>query len=204
VRAPCRCCRTGLTPNPLSMHSSPIHTLQVLLLLSVLCTFSSHLPYSHLPSIALMHSSPIHRRFIYEEHMSTHAQGTDPRVALGAYGELPWKYLGARGEGRRRDPVAVLRAGPPLCTLSSHLPCSHLPSTFAHSQLRYSHPAHCARCGARRPWRCLRSASHFPLHQSTVHLIHSVPIHTLQTVLDAARSGHGVVTYPWWIRREGL
>ena len=27
---------------------------------------------------------PIHRRFRYEEHTSTHAQGTDPRVALGA------------------------------------------------------------------------------------------------------------------------
>ena len=31
-----------------------------------------------------------------------------------------------------------------------------------------------------------------PPHQSAAHLIHSSPIHTLQTVLDAARSGHGV------------
>jgi len=29
----------------------------------------------------------IHRQFIYEEHTSTHAQGTDPRVDLGAYEE---------------------------------------------------------------------------------------------------------------------
>jgi len=26
----------------------------------------------------------LHRRFIYKDHTSTHAQGTDPRVALGA------------------------------------------------------------------------------------------------------------------------
>jgi len=26
----------------------------------------------------------MHRRFIYKEDTSTHAQGTDPRVALGA------------------------------------------------------------------------------------------------------------------------
>jgi len=29
-------------------------------------------------------SGPIHRRFIYEGDTSTHAQGTDTRVALGA------------------------------------------------------------------------------------------------------------------------
>jgi len=33
----------------------------------------------------------------FEEHTSTHAQGTDPRVALGAEGELPWIYLDALG-----------------------------------------------------------------------------------------------------------
>ena len=32
----------------------------------------------------------IRRRFIYKGDTSSHAQGTDPRVALGAYGELPW------------------------------------------------------------------------------------------------------------------
>ena len=31
----------------------------------------------------------IHRRFIYKGDTSTHAQGTDSRLALGAYGELP-------------------------------------------------------------------------------------------------------------------
>jgi len=34
-------------------------------------------PYSH-------HCSPFHGRLICKEHTSTHAQGTDPRVALGA------------------------------------------------------------------------------------------------------------------------
>jgi len=38
----------------------------------------------------------IHRRFIYKGDGSTHTQGTDPRVALGASGKLPWIYLGAR------------------------------------------------------------------------------------------------------------
>jgi len=38
-----------------------------------------------------------HRRFIYKEHTSTDAQRTDPRVALGAYRELPWMYLSAWG-----------------------------------------------------------------------------------------------------------
>ena len=34
-------------------------------------------------------------------------------MALGAYGELPWIYLAAWGESRRRDPMAALRAGSP-------------------------------------------------------------------------------------------
>jgi len=54
-----------------------------------------------------------HRKLIHKEQTRTHAQGTDPRVALGAEGELPWKDLGAWGESRRRDSMAVLRAGPP-------------------------------------------------------------------------------------------
>ena len=35
----------------------------------------------------------------YIQRTSTRAQGTDPRVALGAQGELPWIYLGAWGGG---------------------------------------------------------------------------------------------------------
>jgi len=31
----------------------------------------------------------VHSRFIYKGDTSTHAQETDPRVALGAQGELP-------------------------------------------------------------------------------------------------------------------
>jgi len=31
----------------------------------------------------------MHRRFIYKGDTSTHAQGTDPRMALGAQGDLP-------------------------------------------------------------------------------------------------------------------
>jgi len=31
----------------------------------------------------------VHRRFIFKGDTSTHARGTDPRVALGAEGELP-------------------------------------------------------------------------------------------------------------------
>jgi len=54
-----------------------------------------------------------HRRFIYKKDTSTHAQGTDPRVASGVEWELPWTYLGAWWGSRRRDPMAVLRAGPP-------------------------------------------------------------------------------------------
>jgi len=36
-----------------------------------------------------------HGPFIHKEHTSTHTQGTDPTVALGAEGELPWMDLGA-------------------------------------------------------------------------------------------------------------
>jgi len=37
-----------------------------------------------------------HRRFIYYKgDTGTHAQGTDPKVALGAYGELPMRSNGA-------------------------------------------------------------------------------------------------------------
>jgi len=36
-----------------------------------------------------------HRRFMYKGDTSTQALGADPRVALGAQGELPWIYLGA-------------------------------------------------------------------------------------------------------------
>ena len=32
-----------------------------------------------------------------QSNTSTHLQGTDPRVACGACGELPWIYLGASG-----------------------------------------------------------------------------------------------------------
>jgi len=41
----------------------------------------------------------IHRRFIYKGDTSTPAQGTDPRVALGAQEEIPWIYVGAWGGG---------------------------------------------------------------------------------------------------------
>jgi len=37
----------------------------------------------------------MHGRCICEEHTHTHAQGADPRVAVAAYEELPWIYLGA-------------------------------------------------------------------------------------------------------------
>jgi len=51
---------------------------------------------------------------MYKEHTSTHAQGTDPRVALRAEGELPWIYLGAfGGEVDAATLVAALGAGPP-------------------------------------------------------------------------------------------
>jgi len=33
----------------------------------------------------------------YKGDTSTHAQGTDPKVALGAYGELPGIYLDRTG-----------------------------------------------------------------------------------------------------------
>jgi len=40
-----------------------------------------------------------HIRLIFKEHTSTYAQETDPRVASGAQGKLPWIYLGAWGGG---------------------------------------------------------------------------------------------------------
>jgi len=49
-------------------------------LLNLLCiafTPQIHTSHSHLPL-----TPPIHRRFIFKEHTSTHAQGTDPRLAL--------------------------------------------------------------------------------------------------------------------------
>jgi len=49
------------------------------------------------------------RLFIYKGDTSAHAQGTDPRVALGAQGELSWIYLGAWGGSRRRDPSGRLK-----------------------------------------------------------------------------------------------
>jgi len=48
---------------------------------------NSHLPFTpfSLELAALQYNAaPIHRRFIYKDHENTHAQGTDPRVALGA------------------------------------------------------------------------------------------------------------------------
>jgi len=54
----------------------------------------------------------IHRRLIYKGVTSTHAQKTDPKVALGAYGELPGIYLDAWGRSRRRDPSGRLRRRP--------------------------------------------------------------------------------------------
>jgi len=54
----------------------------------------------------------IHRRFIYKGDTSTHTQGTDPRVALGAYGELPWIYIDAWGGSRCRDPSGHFRRRP--------------------------------------------------------------------------------------------
>ena len=58
------------------------------------------------------------KRFIYKEQTSTHAYGTDPRVDLGAEGELPWIDLGAcrhsTGTGVRRDrsiPLGVYALG---------------------------------------------------------------------------------------------
>jgi len=44
--------------------------------------------------------------------MSTHAQETDTRVALGAKGELPGIYLDAWGGSRRRDPSGRLGRRP--------------------------------------------------------------------------------------------
>jgi len=44
----------------------------------------------------------------YKELRSTHAQGTDARVALGAEGELPGIYLGDWGGSRRHDPSGRL------------------------------------------------------------------------------------------------
>ena len=81
---------------------------------------------------------PIHRRFIYKGDTSTHAHGTDPGVALADQGELPWTHLGAWGGSRRRDPMAVLHAGPPP---HSHLPftpfdtCIHTPFTSPYKLL---------------------------------------------------------------------
>jgi len=49
----------------------------------------------------------IHRQFIYKGDTSTHAHGTDPRVALGAQGELPWIYSGVWGEGGGGDATTL-------------------------------------------------------------------------------------------------
>jgi len=43
---------------------------------------------------------------------STHAQRTDRKMALGAYGELPGIYLDAWRRSRRRDPSGRLRRRP--------------------------------------------------------------------------------------------
>jgi len=50
----------------------------------------------------------IHRWLICKGDTSIHAQGTDPKVALGASGELPGIYLGAWGGSRRQDPSGCL------------------------------------------------------------------------------------------------
>jgi len=54
-----------------------------------------------------------HRRFIYKGGTSTHVQETDPRAALGAYGELPGIYLDAWGGV---DAATSNRSAPANCS----------------------------------------------------------------------------------------
>jgi len=68
------------------------------------------------PGHFLLHYLPpymaVHRRLLYKEHTSTHAHGTDPRMALGAKGELPWIYLDAWGGKSTPRPYGRLKRRP--------------------------------------------------------------------------------------------
>jgi len=52
-------------------------------------------------------------------HTSTHVQGTDPRVALGAYGELPHSFIRCLAVRQRHQGSST---GSPKVTPTKHLP----------------------------------------------------------------------------------